>query len=458
MNVRNLEKINMIDKIWEILTTLTEEAQNTARAKCKELGFDPNRGVVSLDESFINLNAARLILMDAIEKQKLNQLPITVQTTILNTLESISKFHIGLINGADEVVNLVNAIEQLNTAIWQYGLHNLSEEMIGYQTKLNQLKNQDLEVKKLKGELEDGLNLKGELEQFIGEVKKSTETLQTIVATSDESGRKIAENLNRTTEADQKAAAVLETIKQNESTSTQLLAITKTSNAEITALEGKIKEFYSQIDQYRTKITTITDDAEKAVQANKAETEKLISTLRTLEDQIKVQIQKATGFSLFHSFQTRHEALGKSKKFWASVLSALVAISIGLTVYVISTTNDINVAFYIKLSLSLPIIYAIAFCTVQYSRERKLEEEYAFKSNISISLIPYQELVSKLVDSNKPTEQEKYSAFIIDSINKVFTSPTDKIFEGEVKQKGLTDKAIKQLTQLLETVFKALKH
>lgn len=444
--------------MWEILTTLTEEAQNTARAKCKELGFDPNRGVVSLDESFINLNAARLILTDAIEKQKLIQLPITVQTTILNTLESISKFHIGLINGADEVVNLVNAIEQLNTAIWQYGLHNLSEEMLGYQTKLNQLKNQDLEVKKLKGELEDGLNLKGELEQFIGEVKKSTETLQTIVATSDESGRKIAENLNRTTEADQKAAAVLETIKQNESTSTQLLAITKTSNAEITALEGKIKEFYSQIDQYRTKITTITDDAEKAVQANKAETEKLISILRTLEDQIKVQIQKATGFSLFHSFQTRQEALGKSKKFWASALSALVAISIGLTIYVISTTNDINVAFYIKLSLSLPIIYAIAFCTVQYSRERKLEEEYAFKSNISISLIPYQELVSKLVDSNKLTEQEKYTAFIIDSINKVFTSPTDKIFEGEVKQKGLTDKAIKQLTQLLETVFKALKH
>lgn len=448
----------MIDKIWGILTTFTEEAQNAAFAKCKELGFDTNRGVVPLDESFINLNAARLILMDAIEKQKLIQLPITLQTTILNNLESISKFHIGLINGADEVVNLVNAIEQLNTAIWQYGLHNLSDEVLGYQTKLTQLKNQDLEVKKLKGELEDGLNLKGELERFISEVKKSTETLQTIVATSDESGRKIAENLNRTIEVDQKAAAVIETIKQNESTSTQLLAITKTSNAEVTALEGKIKEFYSQIDQYRTKITTTTEDAEKAVQSNKAETEKLISTLRTLEDQIKVQIQKATGFSLFHSFQTRQEALVKSKRFWAFALASLVMVSIGLTIFVIKTTTDINVAFYLKLSMSLPIIYAIAFCTVQYSRERKLEEEYAFKANISISLVPYQELVSKLVNNESPTEAEKYSAFIIDSINKVFTSPTDKIFEGEVKQKGLTNKAIKQLTLLLEPLIKAMKH
>ena len=86
------------------------------------------------------------------------------------------------------------------------------------------------------------------------------------------------------------------------------------------------------------------------------------------------------------------------------------------------------------------------------------KKEYAFKSNISISLIPYQELVAKLVDSNTPTEKDKYTAFIIDSINKVFTSPTDKIFQDEVKQKGLTDKAIKQLTQLLEPFIKALKH
>src|SRR2546426_11086931 len=127
----------MIEKIWEILTTLTEEAKNSALAKCKELGFDLNRGVVSLEESFINLDAARLILMEAIEKRNLIQLPITVQKTLLTQLEAIAKSLTGLIGGADEVVNLTDKIEQLNTAIWQYGLHNLSEEVLGYQTKLN---------------------------------------------------------------------------------------------------------------------------------------------------------------------------------------------------------------------------------------------------------------------------------------------------------------------------------
>ncbi|MBI5409272.1 MAG: hypothetical protein HZA14_07890 [Nitrospirae bacterium] len=293
----------MIDKAWEILTTLTDEAQNTARAKCQELGFDPNRGIISLDESFINLISAKLILADAIEKQKLIQLPITVQKTILNDLQSISKFLTGLTNGADEVANLVNAIEKLNTTIWQYGLHNLSEEVLGYQTKLNQLKNQELEIIKLKDEVEDGLTIKRKIEKLLEYSDKATQTIQPL-----------------------------------------------------------------------------------------------------------------------------------------------------------TTTSDINVAFYIKLSLSLPIIYAITFCTVQYSRERKLEEEYAFKSNISISLIPYQELVSKLVGNDTPTEKEKYTAFIIESISKVFTSPTEKVFEDEGRQKGITDKAIKQITQLLEPVVKALKH
>lgn len=444
--------------MWELLTTLTEESQSAVLAKCKELSFDPNRGVVPLDESFINLNTARQILMDAIEKRKLIQLPITVQTTLYGYLEDIYRFQTGLVSGADEVVNLANAIEQFNTSIWQYGLNNLSEEVLGYQTKLNQLKNQELELKRLKSELENGLTLRNELARLLDEMKHATETLQSTLATAEDSARKIAESLSRTTEADQRAAVILAAVQQNESHAIQLLSNTKTSNAEVTSLEGKIKEFYGLVDQYRSKIITSTENAEKAIEVNKAETETLISNLKKLEDQIKVQIQKATGFSLFHSFQTRQEALATSKRLWVIALVVLVLASIGLTMFVIRTTTDINVAFYLKLAMSLPIIYAIAFCTVQYSRERRLEEEYAFKSNISISLIPYQELVAKLINTENPPEVEKYAAFIIESVNKVFTPPTDKVFEGEAKQKGLTNKAIKQLHLILEPLIKAMKH
>jgi len=259
-------------------------------------------------------------------------------------------------------------------------------------------------------------------------------------------------------EADQKASAVLATLQQTDTTSSQLLATTKASNAEVLALEARIKELHTSVDEYRAKIATTFVDADSGVEKNRTATDELIARLKDLENQIKVQIEKATGYSLFHSFQTRKDALVKSKRLWAIALGALVACSIGVSLLVLFTTHEMNSAFYLKLSMGLPLIYAITFCTVQYTRERKLEEEYAFKSNISISLIPYQELVGQLVDQKSPAELDKYTAFIIESVNKVFTSPTEKVFEGGGRQKdNLTDKGIKQLIQVLEPLLKVLQ-
>ena len=119
-----LVKEDFLTQIWEISSTLTEEAMTAASSKAAEAGFDPNRGVVSLQESFINLSSARAVLEDAIEK-KLIQLPITVQKELLTNLQGISKALQGLISGVDEIANLTNTIESLNTSIWKFGLHNL---------------------------------------------------------------------------------------------------------------------------------------------------------------------------------------------------------------------------------------------------------------------------------------------------------------------------------------------
>jgi hypothetical protein len=447
----------MMDKILEILTTITEESQNAALTKCRELNLDPNRGVVSLDESFINLNSARSLLMDAVEKRKLIQLPITVQKNFLSYLQAIQKHQLGLISGTDEVVNLAAAIEQLNTAIWQYGFHNLSDEVLGYQKKLNQLKELDLESKKLKRELNAGLKVKEGIDQVLLEANKNKEALQKQIIAAQESANKTASELVRTTEISQKASALLATIQQNEITSTQQLAAIKTSNAEISVLEKKIKEFYGEVDKYREILSTSADESKNTIQSNNTATEQLISRLKELENQIRKQIEKATGYSLFHSFQTRQEALKISKRYWVWALIFMVAVSISLSAYVMKSTTGIDVAFFMKLSMSLPLIYAIAFCTIQYSRERKLEEEYAFKSNISISLVPYQELVEKLVSKEHQDERQKYATFIIDSITNVFTSPTDKVFDHGEKQQGFDAKTIKHFNSILEPIIKLVK-
>lgn len=447
----------MVNRLWEILTTLTEETQKAVIAKCNELGYKLDRADIMLDEAFINLNIIRAVLIDAIEKNKLSQLPLSIQKTLLGHLESIQRFQTNLMAGSDEVVNLVNSIEGLYTAVWQYGLHNLSEEVLGYQTKLNQLKNLELEIIKLKEELNSGLAQKIKLDQLLNETQKASETIKTTLSNSEEFARKISENLTRTNEVDQQAGVKLASIRQYDEVAARHLANITTNEANVAALETKVREFHTEIEQYRSKMTNTGDTAANVIEEYKKKTNELVTSLQEIEKEIKDQLQKATGITLFHSFQKRKEDIIKSKKFWTKAIGFIIVLAIAWSGWLSFSTVDFNIAFYLKLSISLPLIYALTFCTVQYSHERKLEEEYAFKSNISLSLIPYKELVEKIVKNDTPAEKEKYATFIIDSINNIFTSPTDKVFDHQKKEKGLSNKALKQLLSVLEPIIKAVK-
>jgi len=56
----------------------------------------------------------------------------------------------------------------------------------------------------------------------------------------------------------------------------------------------------------------------------------------------------------------------------------------------------------------------------------------------------YQKLVAQLVDRSKPDELAKYTAFVIDSVNRVFTSPTERYSTSSMQRK-FCEKIIKVL-------------
>jgi hypothetical protein len=445
----------MTELIWEKLNTVTADAQNAAIAKAKELNFDLNKGLITIDESLINLNDDIATLRDAIQKEKLQQLPLSLQKSLLDNIEKISKFLVSLAAGTNETVNLVDTIEVLHTDIWRLGLQMLSDEYLGYQTKLNQIKNLELELGKLKESLEQGVTTKSELETILASAKKTDVDLTGQLDALKLSVKKVTEDSEKIQTSEQKAAASLKIVQTNQETIAGQLSSTTTSSGEISALEEKIKLFYKNIDDYRTSIDTTTTTANASVKKNTDEADNLVGRLKKLEDEIKKQLQQATGYGLFGTFQTRQIALAKSKWYWAGAVILLILVSIVVTLVVAFTTKDFHeIAFYIKLSLSIPLVFAIGFCAVQYSTERRLEEEYAIRSNISYSLIPYQELVEKLVSKDDKEEKAKYNAFVIESITKVFTSPTDKVFHSGEK----SNKSFKEMTKVIQSILKAAKH
>lgn len=229
-------------------------------------------------------------------------------------------------------------------------------------------------------------------------------------------------------------------------------AIEKNSNLTATLIadtQAKTVDLQRNLDE-RSKDT---------IEKNNEKTGALTEQLGKLEGQIREQIQQATGFTLFGAFQARQNEVVRSRNRWSYAILVLAAIAGGVTIWIAheaQTYKVTDVALWIKLSLTIPLAYLITFCTVQYSRERRLEEEYAFKSAISVSLNPYRDLIHSMLEKDGTLEQTKYTQFVIDSVTNVFTPPTDKVFEGE-KHQGLPKKALKDVAEVVGTIAKAAK-
>jgi len=264
-------------KIWEVLNSLTLDAQNAARDKCAELNFDPNKGEISLDEAFINLTSCVNILSEAIKERKLIQFPLTVQKELLAKVESVSKFLVALTGGADEVTNLVDSIEMLNTSIWHHRLNSLSEGVLGFETKMNQLKHQEVLINDLNNRLEQGLKAKDELDTLVAEIKTAQTESKTAYEETKTAADKAAATVEEILALSQKAELKTVATEEHEASAEKHASGSRASLADIQAIETKIRAFYVQVDEYREKITTTSTDAGRAVNENKTKTDELIA-------------------------------------------------------------------------------------------------------------------------------------------------------------------------------------
>ena len=431
----------MIEKMWEILTTFTEESQNAALLKCTELGFDPNRGIVSLDESYINLHSACNILKDAIEKEKLIQLPISLQKIFLASLEAVAKSQAGLMAGTDEVVNLSDAIEKLNLYIWQYGLNNLSEEVLGYQTKLNQLKNMELVVVETQRKLQEGILVKKNLDQLLGEAETQNESLKTLVKGVNTSVAKVSEALTQATESSQQAAASLAIVQKTETTSTQLLATSTKSNAEILALEKNINALVSGF-------TSLQDELED----NRNTQKKLFEDFEAYRDKIDGLLGDANRTGMAASFTKQKKDLMGPMIMWilwfAFSIIGLVVMGVKYLAPLLESGKLEQLPS--RLALTAPLIWLGWFSAKQYGYTSRLREDYAYKEASASSFEGYKREASQVSPEMLKNLLETAIKNLGDNPIRIYSghenhaSPLNEILEKLLKDKKIIE-AVKEI-------------
>lgn len=350
---------------------------------------------------------------------------------------------------AKEGIN--SSLTEVNT-VHQNFLNDINKQLEEYSQKFATI-NSDIENLKTSSE-ETITTLEA---QFNNLVEKYTSTADTKMAEMSAKVDEMSDKLDEeNTEFDkflkdnkadyeQQYEKIKTLVSQYQASTTESLTSIKarldeaTTNAEkIKQIETQAKLFKDTLDEYIGNMTSKTEEIESKTKEFKENTQEIIETNKELTEEIKEQLQKATGVSLFHMFQQRKTDLEKNQGKWLVGIIIAIVILIGFSIWIINSLPTVaqnnNIDWFkdaiFKFTLSTPVIYLLYFLTDRYTKLRRLIEEYAFKSAISLALTPYFELVQGLDDET----QEKDKDFLIAVIGNIFKTPTDKVFKTKEAQ------------------------
>ena len=246
----------------------------------------------------------------------------------------------------------------------------------------------------------------------------------------------------------------------------QIQAKLDDSTNSLTSLQNKekqINDFYQNMGKYKEEIiqfqkdigekyTGLIEKTETNIKDFDERTKNIIGQNEAQQKKIAELLAGAVGVGLFTAFGKQKKWLFVSRIICLVVLVGAIG-GVCSLIWHLAASNNMNVAFFIRLSLVGPVAFLIWFVTIQYGKERHSEEEYAFKSAISISLEPYRDLLKKMREDGA-TEAD----FVRKLMEEVFTNPVRHIYKDHSESEGLLERKyeiveiIKEISSIIEKI------
>lgn len=165
-----------------------------------------------------------------------------------------------------------------------------------------------------------------------------------------------------------------------------------------------------------------------------------VDALKTKTDEIHnlslQQLGTISNEKLSNSFDKVKDDLKEDNEKWFKWLvgtsTALLLAVFGVVVWQVAKGDTIfEISFLVKLALTSPIIFFEFFVNREYSRSKRLIEEYEFKASIARSLEAYKEIIENLFADQPGDEYKKKLDFILESIGQLYSSPMKNIRDNE---------------------------
>lgn len=201
---------------------------------------------------------------------------------------------------------------------------------------------------------------------------------------------------------------------------------------ELTAkIEAKQKEFDDLFERLDSNKNTAEEVLESA-KLTSEEIDKLERRIEELAEETRRTLGSAVSGSLSASFARRARFIGVSRWVWLVILTLAAVGAPFLAVYVFRNVNtegivgpSVLAGNIFKLATLSPLIFFISYASIQYSRERDLQERYAFKASIAQSLPAYTKLMKDefFGDDQPNTRKDDLIDFAFESVRKIYKEP-----------------------------------
>lgn len=447
---RHLQEYNaVVTEIQGTLSALLGHLLDDAEEVAENFGWDkdvePNMAAVC--------STAKVLCRQIQESEGsgyLGQIPKSLSQRLTDRLSNLSLYATEIAQSSNRVDSLATEVELLNEVVWDLGIRYKGKRLLAFDAKMAEI---EILRNKLQ-ELLDSASAVTDVIQDVGTTKSEAhKILEVLERIHGESVNQIRE-LNSTVEDADRHRILLDELSKDAAITSKAiadyeasaLANSKSASTTVIALET----YYGKVDTYEGKLNKITQDAAdlvrdirnqgksatneikayatSTVKKNTEDIGALTLALDVQRERIEVLLEGATGASLFHAFEKRQLAIksGLPKWLWTSLV--LIMLSVAYSVWLLGAVRSFDTAFYVKLGFSLTFFAGITFTLTQYRKERRLEEEYAFKAAMSVSLAAYRNLVEQALEKLSTEERGEYATFLTKSIGTIFDPPTDRVF------------------------------
>ena len=234
-------------------------------------------------------------------------------------------------------------------------------------------------------------------------------------------------------------------------------------NATIEQIKNKCNDVLTDLEQKRDKVSSEQNEIDKQMASINNNLDTLETNMKEKIDLIQngydsvsshvEEVRKMMGYiadgTLSHSFNKRKENIKRSEKLWMWIslgtLALLIAWVCVVFIWLSANTGIIWADILINGIKAAPLAFAFGFALTEYSKERNLLEEYAFREAVAVTLTAY----LNQLDGEISEEQKR---LLTSTVEKLYTKPIIsnkeyKLFNFDTKDLAKTAEHVKEIAK-----------